>query len=89
MNTLKQELKIEFEKKSRKAYLKMVCCNIPGLILYLAFITLFPQVHINSGLIALWVYVIYTLTLSTVYLITKFKLKKEYNQQIAELDTKE
>ena len=89
MDTLKQQLKIEFEKKSRKAHLKMVYFNIPGLILYLAFVSLFPQAHINSGLIALWGYVIYTLSLSTLYLITKFKIKKEYEQQIAKLDTEE
>ena len=89
MDELKQKLRIDFEKKSRKAYFKMVSYNIPGLILYLAFTSLFPQVHIDSGYIAIWIYVIYTLTLSTLYLIAKFQLKKEYKRHIAELDTKE
>ena len=89
MDELKQKLSIEFDKKSRKTYLKMVSYNIPGLILYLVFTSLFPQVHIDSGYIAIWVYVIYTLTLSTLYLIAKFQLKKEYKRQMAELDIKE
>ena len=86
MDKLKQKLKIDFEKNSRKAYLKMASYNIPGLILYLAFTSLFPEEHIDSGYIAIWVYVIYTLTLSTLYLIAKFKLQKEYKQQIADLN---
>ena len=90
MDSLKKELYDQHQKTIKSLTMKNGLMNTPRVLALLAFVLYVkPEDGDIRMLMALCVYVLYTLIVSTPYFIKVRKLNKEHLQQMAELDAEE
>ena len=90
MDLLKKELYNQHQKIIKNLTWKHGLMNTPAVLAFLAFVLYVkPEDGDIRMLVALCLYVLYTVIVGTPYLMKVRKLNKEHEQQIAELDAKD
>ena len=90
MDPLKKELNDQHKKTMKSLNLRNGLMNTPAMLAFLAFVLYVkPEDGDIRMLIALCIYTLCTIIVSTPYFIKVRKLNKEHEQQMAELDAEE